>query len=612
MADAPQAAAARPETAPADAAPAASSGSTSLFRWAVLCTIALLAATSGAALLIAPTPWYPDSLVFLTLFCARHQDLPVAAALCLILAMLILRPASVQLRPRSPLPGLVTVTGLAGLVALIWWIRVSVLFDHDFTRDEHMAIFDARIFGSGRLAWPVRPDMRPIFSALNDLFLHPVGDREAWVSAYLPVNAGLRGLLGHVIPLSLVSPLLVGIGGLALWTVARRLWPQDGWTQAVTLGGYATSSQVLLTGTAAFAMTTHLAFNLVWLALFLRNTRAGHVGALVTGLLATGIHQPIFHPLFVLPFLDLLRRQRRWRLLINYVVAYGAIGLLWLAWPHLIDAQATALPPATAQQFGFLARLADVLTPPNFAALWLMSANLLRFITWQHALLLPLALIGLKTGLAPRPDTEPADQEADARADLIRALALGVPMLLIAMTILLPPQGHGWGYRYLHGLIGNLCLLAGFGWHWLARNGGAPLRALWWTTAFAVLVTLPLHTAMVRQMIAPYALAARAFARVDADYLVVDTESLPFGTNFVVNRPDLANRPRLLLGSLLYPPDLARLCPGHTIAFADAPLFAATYRYYEDPPPIAPSRLQTLQKRVAARAGCRVIAAPAN
>ena len=31
-------------------------------------------------------------------------------------------------------------------------------------------------------------------------------------------------------PLSLVSPLLVGIGGLALWRIAVRFWPDDGAT----------------------------------------------------------------------------------------------------------------------------------------------------------------------------------------------------------------------------------------------------------------------------------------------------------------------------------------------------------------------------------------------
>ena len=568
------------------------------WRVALFSTVVLLAACGGAALLIAPSPWYPDSLVFLTLFCAQQQDIPVGAAICVLLLVMAAATGLVPAARKVTLRPAAMVAVAAALVAAIWLVRTGILFDHDLTRDEHMAVFDARIFGSGRLFWPLHPAFKPYYSALNDLFLFPIGDREGWVSSYLPVNAALRGYLAHVMPLSLVSPLLVGIGGLALWRIAVRFWPDDGATQAVVLACYAASSQVVLTGTAAFAMSTHLAFNLVWLALFLRGTRAGHAGALLTGFLATGIHQPLFHPLFVLPFLDLLRRQRRWRTLALYIASYLAIGLTWAAWPHWLAAHGVGITPGTpAGGFGFLARLAAVLTPPNLAAVLIMAGNLLRFVVWQHPLAVPLALVAIRF--------------RGGSDDQVRALALGLAITFLAMAILLPPQGHGWGYRYLHGLIGNLCLLAGFGWRWLGANGGVPRRAMQVATLVALVVILPLHTVMVRGMIEPYARAAAAFARLDADYVIVDSETLPFGTNFVINRPDLANRPRLLLGSLLYPYDLARLCPDHrTVAFADAPAFAATYRYYQDPVPTRASRLQRLQRAVAARAGCRVITAP--
>ncbi|MBC2669172.1 hypothetical protein ACFOON_08305 [Novosphingobium piscinae] len=599
----------RPDTPATDQAP--TTGAASALRGAVLATLAILALSGGLALLITPNAWYPDSLVFLTLFCAERQDLPVAAGIGAWLALAGLRPvlaaraaatpaAAEAGRTASPSAhgmGWAVLAGLAVLAGGIWLIRTQVLFDHDFTRDEHMAVFDARIFAAGRLFWPFPPAMIPFFSGLNDLFLFPIGDREGLVSGYLPVNAAIRALLGQIIPLSLVSPVLVGLGGLALWRIAERLWPGDRATQGVVLLGYAGSSQVVLIGTAAFAMTTHLAFNLIWLALFLRGTRAGHAGALLTGLLATGIHQPLFHPLFVLPFLDLLRRQGRWRTLALYCGGYLVIGLVWLAWPHWLAAQATTvLPAGPAEQFGFLPRIAALLTPPNVTALCVMAGNLLRFITWQHVLLVPLALVGT--------------WRCAGRDDLARALAWGLPVTFVAMLILLPPQGHGWGYRYLHGLIGNLCLLGGFGWRWLRANGGTPRRALLVSSLLSFAVLLPVHAAMVRTMIAPYARAAQAFARLDADYVVVDSTSLPFGTNFVLNRPDLSNRPRLLLGSLVFPADLARLCPGRTIAFADAPAFAETYRYYQEPVPVRASSLQEAQKRAARRAGCTVSVAP--
>lgn len=567
------------------------------FRKALLATLALIALCEALIPLISPESPYSQSLVFLTLLCAQHQDVPLAIATSAFLALLVLRPPMSEADPRPALRPALVFGGLALLVLGIWLIRIGVLLDHDFTRDEHMAVFDALIYGAGRVFWPLSPDMRPYYSALNDLFLFPIGNHEGLVSGYLPVNAGLRGLLGHVMPLSLVSPLLVGVSGWALWRIAVRLWPDEGATQAVVLVCFAASSQVILTGTAAFAMTTHLAFNLVWLVLFLRNTRASHAGALLVGLLATGIHQPIFHPLFVLPFLDLLRRQRRWPLLAFYLAGYLVIGLAWLAWPAWVASHGVGLPPeGPSEQFGIVARVLGMLAPPNLVVFGVMAANVLRFVTWQHLLLAPLAIVGVR--------------RYAGHDDLARALLLGVLLTLLAMGILLPPQGHGWGYRYLHGLIGNVCLLAGYGWRWLSTRGGAPVQAMKLATAASVLIVLPLHTVMVRTMIAPYARAARAFAKIDADYVVVDSSTLPFGTNYVVNRPDLANRPRLLLGDKLNWRDLAALCPGRTIAFADAPQFAETYRYYIEPVPQQPSPLQTLQKRLAARRGCRVIAAP--
>lgn len=563
-------------------------------RRAALVTGVLLAACTAGGLLLDRGAAYNDLLVFLTRFCVE-QDAPVALGFGALLLALAWRPRLTPDPTRPPLRPAVVIPAAVLLAAVLWLIRTRVLFDHDFTRDEHMAVFDALIFRTGHAVWPFPAAMRPYYSPLNDLFIHPVGNHEAWVSNYLPVNAAIRGYLSLVMPMSLVSPLQTALAGLALWRIAVRLWPDDGTTQRVVLLCFIGSSQVLLMGTAAFAMTTHLLLNLVWLALFLRGTRAGHAGALVTGFFATGIHQPLFHPLFVLPFLDMLRRRREWRTLGVYCVGYSAIGLVWMAWPGWISAHGIGTPPE-GEQFGFLARLAEMLVLPNITSVLIMAGNLLRFITWQHVLAVPLALVAIR--------------KLSATNDLVRALELGALLTLVAMTVLIPPQGHGWGYRYLHGFIGSLCLLAGFGWRWLAARGGVPIRAMQIATAFSLLVLAPVHTLAVRGFIAPYARAVQAFQRLPADYVVVDSAVLPFGTNFVVNRPDLSNRPLVLLGGLLWPVDLARLCPGRTIAFADAPAFADAYRFYREDVPTAPSQLQQWQRRTALRAGCRVITAP--
>ena len=587
------------EQASFDHDPERAEAATGSLRRATLAMLLLLSATGLGALLIYSTDRYPGNLLFLTQLGARRQDIPVGIGLAALLAACGL----LRQRPpvQYPLPELTgrRAWGIAGLLlAVTWLIRTQVLFDHDFTRDEQMATFDAAIYGAGHLFVRLPLALRSLYSALNDLFLFPVSDHSAWVSNYLPVNAAIRGLATKVIPGALVSPLLTALSAVLLWRIARRIWPDDRQTHMVVLACFAGSSQVVLTGTATFAMTTHLAFNLLWLACFLHGTRAGHAGAMVTGLFATGIHQPLFHPLFVLPFLDLLRRQRRWRLLAAYLAAYAVIGAFWMAWPHWVLAQIAPAPgpgaAAAASQIGLFDRLMMLLLPPpNLDALWVMAGNVLRFVTWQHALLVPLALVGTR--------------KLAGKDDLARALALGMVLLLVAMTVLLPPQGHGWGYRYPHGLIGNCCLLAGYGWRWLADRGAAPARAMQAATAVSLVVLLPIHTIMVRGFIAPFAQAQAAIDRTPADFVVLESGGIPFDSNFVINRPDLSNRPLVLLGGLMRADEVAALCPGHRLAFANASQFNDVATYYEEPPSFAPGRHQAELIRAARTAGCPIV-----
>ena len=72
-------------------------------------------------------------------------------------------------------------------------------------------------------------------------------------------------------------------------------------------------------------MSAHLAFNLIWLWCFLRGDRKGDAGAIIAGFIATGLHQLLFHPLFVAPFLAHLWLTGERRRAIVYAFAYLAI-----------------------------------------------------------------------------------------------------------------------------------------------------------------------------------------------------------------------------------------------------------------------------------------------
>ena len=61
---------------------------------------------------------------------------------------------------------------------------------------------------------------------------------------------------------------------------------------------------------------------------------------------------------------------------------------------------------------------------------------------------------------------------------VLRALAAGIVLTLVAMLILLPYQDIGWGYRYVHGLIGSAALLAAFAWTVLTAQASESGRRL--------------------------------------------------------------------------------------------------------------------------------------
>lgn len=476
------------------------------------------------------------------------------------------------------------------LFSLCLWGHWGVFQGVDLSRDEQMASFDAAIYASGRLAAPIPPAWQHLAPALNLLFILPLGDHAEWVSAYLPVNALLRALVGLVTDPAATSPLLVVVGFVALWRIACRLWPDSPGSQLTTLLCYLCSSQIVVTGMTTFAMSAHLALNLVWLWLFLHDRRWGVPGALIVGFLATGVHQPLFHPLFALPFVLDLARQRRWRPFVAYGIGYVAIAAFWLGWPVWLSGHAGPVPVANDREgIGYGARLLHALARAGIDAIWTMSANLIRFITWQHLLLIPLMLLGVA---------------GRRRWPLIVPLGVGIVLPIMVMALILPWQGHGWGYRYLHPVLGNACLLAGYGWRRAEAAGLDISRAVRWAS-IASIALLPVHGVMAYRLVAAQAVPDLAIARMAVDVVVID--DAPFSGNLVHNAPDLTNRPIRLGGVALRPVDMAQVCAGQTIAFIDAPALNTLSLYYARARAAAPTGHQQALYRAARAAGCRVV-----
>ncbi|MFI5014590.1 MAG: hypothetical protein ACHQAY_19830 [Hyphomicrobiales bacterium] len=514
---------------------------------------------------VIPSHFGTPTSVWLASLLFRTQDgawLVAGALLLLVLSALRIPAAFSGWDRLHPRPWLTT-SVLAGLTLAATLAGTFLVFGNfHFSRDEFLADFDSVIFRSGRLIADLPTEWRPFARALGPDFMLPIPGNAGWISAYLPVNAAFRALIGLILDPAFASPVLACIAVIALFGIARRLWPGrlDAAFVAVTL--LVTSSQFLVTAMTSYAMTAHLAFNLLWLWLYLRDDRLSHAGAIGVGFLATGLHQLLFHPLFAAPFIARLWWIGRRRPALLYIVAYAAICIFWmLYWQLVLSVHGVA--PDDAETTGpalFIVRAMRFLRDFSWDGTGLMLKNVLRFIAWQNLIALPLAL---------------AAWTAIRRGEgLARPLIGGLLLTIAAMFIILPYQGHGWGYRYLHGLLGSFCLLAGYGWMAVTarashREIAAGRASLAMTSAIAVAIMLPLHAFQAGGLVAPYRKAVAAIEGAPVGIVIVDRSGLLFAGDLVRNDPFLRNQPKMLDLTYLDENRVADICKRFTVAVFD-------------------------------------------
>jgi hypothetical protein len=497
----------------------------------------------------------------------QKQDMPVLLPTCALLLILAALPPPAILgrwgkSMAATIPFNLAVPILLSTVVAALGTRYVAVYT-PVSHDEIMATFDSEIIASGRLLAPISPEWRSLSWGLQPAFRLPVPGDTAWVSIYLPGNAAIRGVLGKVFGPAIVNAILVATAMVALLGVARRLWPgrPDAWVVALLLA--ALSSQMLCMGMTPFAMTAHLALNLIWLWLYLRNTALGHVAAISVGFFATGLHQLIFHPLFVAPFILQMLLERRWKLGTLYAVGYAAIGVFWIVyWQLLLAAHGVAAEAAHAVGVSFfIERVANMLRYFSVSGPETIVQNLLRFAAWQHPMMLILLAPGMVLGWKA--------------GGVFRALAGGIVLTILAMLILLPYQDIGWGYRYVHGLIGSAALLATLGWTNLTEKSEPSERGNAWgvmavTTAAALLMLLPTHVLQMHGYVSPYTRANAAIASSKFDAVVIETFSIYQGIELVRNDPYLRNRPLIFDIEQLNDTLVGELCSRMSVTVFDS------------------------------------------
>jgi hypothetical protein len=493
-----------------------------------------------------------------------RQDALAALAVTALLGLLAFTPRWTERAAWERSRTIVFV--LAVLVVIVAYAGVWIVFEnYPLSMDEFMARFDARIFSSGHLAAPVPPAWRDYLPTLQPIFLLRVPGDSFWVSAYLPVNAAFLALGAALGSAQVVNPIWAGLSIVAVYSVGRELWPDRPKMALSAALLLATSSQFLITAMTSYAMSAHLALNLVWLWLVLKGGWRGNGLAAVVAFLACGLHQLVFNVVFAAPFVLQMWLDRRWRPALWHTAAYAAICLFWiLYWPILFRMLGVqgAVTGASGGAGAFVDQVLNLVRGFNPLAILFMAENLIRFATWQSLLTLPLALFAARFAIrSPGP---------------LRCLLLGPILMLLITFVVLPFQGHGWGYRYLHGFLGSACLLAAWGWDRLVQDAEpAERRAAGLVFALAaiasVLMLFPLRAWQANRFVHPYAAAESAIQSTRAAVVLVDSQGVLYGADLVRNDPLFQRGPVVVLYRGLDREHLRQLCEIKATALFSAP-----------------------------------------
>lgn len=525
---------------------------------------------------------------------AYQQDLvAVPIVLGTLAAVLAWRPL---VTPPRALPDMrFLIFALAAAVLILCYAGTYFVFhDYGLSLDEFMSGFDARILGGGVLFAPLPVEWRNYADALQPLFVMKAPGSIAWSSAYLPGNAAIRAAFEWLGDGALAPPVLAAASVVLLYLVARKLAPEDNEFAAVAVLLFVTSSQFLLTAMTPYAMTAHLAFNLAWLWLALHDRRWSRIAAVAVSFVACGLHQMVFHPLFVAPFLLWFWWTGRRALALLYFAAVSACALAWIAYWQL--AIALTLPDAPTASHGgalFAERVIRVVNDAlQFEAIGLMLQNLLRFVTWQNPLTITLFAAAWLTIRRQPP--------------IAKTLLGGILLMFAATVVLMPYQGHGWGYRYFHGLLGSFALLGAYGWRTIRDQAPELRRRLHVGLGVAILVSLalllPLRAYQANRFATPYAVASERIAKTDAEVVILDNGDRWYAWDLVRNDPFLRQRPIILHARSLRPDDLTALCRNYRVKVisSSSPELALIRKMKSAPN--APTEAQRLQRfRVA---GC--------
>ena len=533
----------------------------------------------GAAILLVIRLGVPEATLreypfLVNVWLAAYQD----PYWLLFLALLVIAASRVDQIPRlsaaldrlqnwaaslnNPVPWLALATTLIVALGVDWVYHRFAL-----SMDEYMLVWQARVYLAGHLLAPIPEGWGDLAKALQPIFTHIDQTNQLWYPGYLPLASALYALF-DLVALGPWSNALLAGGSVALTAaIARRAWPEERHAPGLAALLLATSPQLLITAMTPYSMTAHLFFNLLWLWLFLADTRRGHLLAALVGLIAVGLHQPHVHPLFIAPFMLSLLWQRRWRLAFGYAAWYAAVLLLWIFWKDFATWWVTGGggiggTSAGASGASVLDQIKGLIANYQGLRYPLILINLTRFLAWLSPLAVFLLLPALY-GLRQAPY-------------VVKMLLWSLLLTILGHLLLMPGQGHGWGYRYLHVHLGSMALIGLWGWLWARRSlvsqGWLNFSHVGTVLLLAgVLIAMPLHALQTRSFVKPFAEADIFIKQLPFDLVFVDPLNTWFLVDLIRNDPMLSNSPKVIMVQLTPSPALQLICPDKTALLIDYP-----------------------------------------
>lgn len=415
----------------------------------------------------------------------------------------------------------VTLPLIAGLLALG---AVALFRAESFSMDEYGAVFQARLFAMGEVAAHTPTEWRSHAAGIAPEFIDLRPSDSAWVSPYLPGNALLRAPFERL-GIGWLTGVLMAIAAIALLArIAKELWPGERTRQAAVVVSMVLSMQFVLTAGTPYAMTAHLTLNLLWLWLWIgTDNRAMWAGPV--GLVAFMLHQHVPHALFVAPFL------------VRALTTGQFKRVVWMGSWYLLALFASAQWHTFVGHVAGTGNLSSAFAAPGFLSFIVLALNVMLLLTWQT----PLASIGFVVAVAQWRRLKALEQD----------LLLGVALSLVAFLFFaLITQGHGWGWRYGHQVLGNVALMTGVAWPTLAAAFSPALfrRLVIVSLALTMLIQIPLRAAVAYAFEAPFARTHAYLRAQDADILLIPTDSVWYGRDLLRNpiglpRPILVREP---------------------------------------------------------------------